>query len=181
MMWDLVRGAAQLKQPTPTELGRRYTELLVDNLGQPGFRELLIVVHDVDAHRDLVFALVAETRRRDLIRRPTTEAADARRAEVIDLSGVGREYLADAVAAALSVPVVTDVHVLTFAPEAYWRGETHRLCDRPGSLARVLEALAEVGVAQAVIVAAAPESPGPHAPAAAPLAGRRRPGASPRA
>ena len=116
MMWDLVRGGAQLKQPTPTELGRRYTELLVDNLGQPGFRELLVVVHDLDAHRDLVLALVAEARRRDLIRRPTTAAADARRAEVIDLAGVGREYLADAVAAALSVPVVTDVHVLTFAP-----------------------------------------------------------------
>jgi hypothetical protein len=175
-MWDLVRGAAQLKQPTPTELGRRYTELLVDNIGQPGFRELLIAVHDLDAHRDLVFALVAETRRRDLIRRPTTEAADARRAEVIDLSGVGREYLADAVAAALSVPVVTDVHVLTFAPEAYWRGETHRLCDRPGSLARVLEELAEVGVEQALIVTAAPESPGPHTLAAGRLDGRGRVG-----
>ena len=24
MMWDLVRGATQLKVPTPTELGRRY-------------------------------------------------------------------------------------------------------------------------------------------------------------
>ena len=176
MMWDLVRGGAQLKQPTPTELGRRYTELLVDNLGQPGFRELLIVVHDLDAHRDLVLALVAEARRRDLIRRPTTAAADARRAEVIDLAGVGREYLADAVAAALSVPVVTDVHVLTFAPEAYWRGETHRLCDRPGSLARVLEELAEVGVEQAVIVTAAAESPGPHTLAAGRIDGRGRVG-----
>jgi hypothetical protein len=133
---------------------------LIDNIGQPGFRELLIAVHDLDAHRDLVFALVAEARRRDLIRRPTTELADARRAEVIDLSGVGREYLADAVAAALSVTVVTDVHALTFAPEAYWRGETHRLCDQPGSLARVLEELAEVGVEQTLIVTAAPESPG---------------------
>ena len=175
-MWDLVRGAAQLKQPTPTELGRRYAELLVDNLGQPGFRELLIAVHDLDAHRDLVFALVAEPRRRDLIRRPTIEAADARRAEVFDLSGVGREYLADAVAAALTVPVATDVHALTFAPEAYWRGETHRLCDRPGSLARVVEELAEVGVEQVLIVSAAPESPGPHALAAGRLDGRGRVG-----
>src|SRR3989441_3226705 len=166
MMWDLVRGAGQLKQPTPTELGRRYTELLVDNLGQPGFRELLIAVHDLDAHRDLVFALVAESRRRDLIRRPTTEAADARRAEVFDLSGVARGYLADAVAAALSVPVATDPHAIAFAPDAYWCGETHRLCDRPGSLERVLEELAEVGVEQAVIVTAAAESPGPHTLAA---------------
>ncbi len=163
MMWDLVRGAARLKQPTLTDLGRRYTDVLVDNLGQPGFRELLIVVHDLDAHRDLVFALVAEPRRRDLIRRPTTEAADARRAEVFDLSGVGREYLADAVAAALAVPIATGVHLLAFAPESYWRGETHRLCDRPGSLVRLLDELVELGVEQMLIVSAAPESPGPHA------------------
>ena len=86
-MWDLVRGATQLKQPAPAELGRRYAELLSENLGQPGFRELLIAVHDVDAHRDLVFALVGEARRRDLVRRPTTAHADARRAEVFDLAG----------------------------------------------------------------------------------------------
>src|SRR5262245_48134877 len=45
VMWDLVRGAAQLQQPAPAELGRRYAELLAENLGQPGFRELLVTVH----------------------------------------------------------------------------------------------------------------------------------------
>src|SRR5206468_866838 len=35
-MWDLVRGAAPLKPPPPAELARRYTEMLADNLGQPG-------------------------------------------------------------------------------------------------------------------------------------------------
>ncbi len=87
-MWDLVRGATQLKGPTPAELGRRYAEMLTENLGQPGFRELIVTVHDADAHRDLLFALVGEDRRRDLIRRPTSEAAEARRAEVFDLAGV---------------------------------------------------------------------------------------------
>src|SRR5258705_297557 len=48
VVWDLVRGAAQLKAPPAGELGRRYAELLAENLGQPGFRELLIVAHDVD-------------------------------------------------------------------------------------------------------------------------------------
>ena len=28
---------------------------------------------------------------------------------------------------------------MTFAPDSFWRGETHRLCDRPGSVARLLE------------------------------------------
>ena len=47
-MWDLLRGAAVLKSPTPSDLARRYTEFLAENLGQPGFRELVVVVHDVD-------------------------------------------------------------------------------------------------------------------------------------
>src|SRR5207245_1756970 len=161
VMWDLVRGAAALKQPTPAELGRRYVEMLADNLGQPGFRELLISVHDLDAHRDLVFALVAESRRRDLVRRPTSDAAESRRAEVFDLAGVAREYLPDAVAAALTVPLATDWRSVTFAPDAYWRGETHRLGDRPGALIRVVDELIDLGVEQIVIASAAAASPGP--------------------
>jgi hypothetical protein len=176
VMWDLIRGAARLKQPVPAEIGRRYTELLAENLGQPGFRELLITVHDLDAHRDLVFALVAETRRRGLITRATTAAADARRGEVFDLSGVGRDHVADAIAGALTVPLATDVHEMRFAPDAYWRGETHRVCDRPASLARLLEELSALGVEQAIIVSASPETPGPHALSAPRLDGRGRMG-----
>ena len=174
VMWDLVRGAAHLTQPASKELARRYTELLTENFGQPGFRELLFAVHDLDAHRDLIFAMLGETRRRDLIRRPTSAAADARRAEVFDLAGLGRDYLADAVAAALTVPIATESHLVTFAADAYWRGETHRLCDRPASLARVLDELVDLGVQQIVLVSAAPESPGPHALSASRIDGRGR-------
>jgi hypothetical protein len=176
VLWDLLGGAAQVKQPAPRELAQRYIELLAENIGQPGFRELVIVAHDLDVHRDLVFALVAEPRRRDLIHRPSTAAADARRAEVIDLSGLGRAHLADAIAAALAVPVATEPHAITFAPDAYWRGETHRLCDRPGSLLRLLEELVSLGVEQAVVVSAAPELSGPHTLAAGRLDGRGRMG-----
>jgi Patatin-like phospholipase len=174
VMWDLVRGAAVLEQPTPDDLGRRYGELLVDNLGQPGFRELLIAVHDVDAHRDLIFALVGESRRRDLVRRPTTAEADTRRAEVLDLSGVARGHLTDAIAASLAVPLATEPHSIRFAPDAYWRGEAHRLCDRPGSLLRLVEELAILEAEQIVLVSAAPDSPGPHALAPPRLDGRGR-------
>jgi hypothetical protein len=146
----------------------------MENIGQPGFRELLIVVHDVDAGRDLVFALVAESRRRDLIRRPTTGEVDMRRAEVMDLSGLARDHLADAVAAALTVPLATDLHPMRFAADAYWQGEIHRLCDRPGCLERVLEELRALGVEQVVLVSAAPESPGPHALRRSPLEARAR-------
>jgi len=174
VMWDLVRGATQLKGPTPAELGRRYAEMLTENIGQPGFRELIVTVHDADAHRDLLFALVGENRRRELIRRPTTEAAEARRAEVFDLAGIARDHLPDAVAAALTIPLATDWHRVTFAPDGYWRGETHRLCDRPASLIRLIDELIDLAVEQIILVSAAPESPGPHALASPRLDGRGR-------
>jgi len=173
-MWDLVRGAAALKQPPAADLSRRYLEMLADNLGQPGFRELLFVVHDVDAHRDLVFALVADGRRGDLVRRPTSRAADARRAEVFDLAGVARDLLPDAVAGALAVPLATEWHTATFAPDGYWRGESHRLGDRPASLVRLVDELVAAGVQQIVVVSAAHDTPGPHALSAARADGRGR-------
>jgi hypothetical protein len=173
VLWDLLRGAAQLKQPAASDLTRRYAEMLADNLGQPGFRELLLTAHDLDAHADLVFALVSETRRRDLLRRPAVEA-ERRRAEFVDLGGLGREHLIDAVAAALAVPMATDPHTITFAPDTYWRGETHRLCDRPSGMLRLLDELVVLGVQQIVIVSASPESPRPHTLAAPRLEGRAR-------
>ncbi len=48
---------------------------------------------------------------------PTTEAAEARRAEVLDLAGVARDHLTDAMAGALAVPLVTESHTIPFAPE----------------------------------------------------------------
>src|SRR5205085_1991361 len=42
-MWDLVQGGAQVKAPTPADLSGRYVDLLADSLGQPGFREFVIV------------------------------------------------------------------------------------------------------------------------------------------
>jgi hypothetical protein len=174
VMWDLLRGAAQLKEPTPLELSRRFTELVAENLDQPGFREMVLAVHDLDAHRDLVFTLVAQSRRRDLLRRETVEETEERRAGVFDLSGVAREYLPDVVAGALAVPVASEPSTLRFAPEAFWRGETHRLCDRPASVTRVLEELMDLDVEQILVVSAAPDARGPHALAPPRLDGRGR-------
>lgn len=162
VLWDLVGGAAQVTQPAPEDLARRYAELLTENIGQPGFRELIITAHDADARRDLIFALVDESRRAGLIRRSTSEAAEARRAEVLDLAGVDRDRLAGAVAGALTVPLATEWQRITFTPDSYWRGETHRLCDRPASLIRLIDELIDVGVEQVILVSAAPLSAGPH-------------------
>jgi len=162
MLWRLVGGAAGAAAPRDADFCRGYTELLLDNLGQPGFRELLISAHDLDARLDLVFALLAERNRRDFFRRRVTPGSERRAAEAIDLAGVGRDHLLDALRAALVLPVATEPHAMPFAPESYWRGETHRVADRPGAVLRLLEEAASAGAEQVVVVAAFPERPAPH-------------------
>jgi len=151
--------------------GRRYAEVLADSLGQPGFRELMLVATDLDSRRDLVAALVREPYRRDFVApRPNRD----RRAELIDLAGGGREHALDVVAAALTPPLGCDPHLVTFAPDSYWRGETHRLCDRPGAISRLLEELAIAGVSQVIIVSAVASAAAPHRLRAARLDARQR-------
>ena len=160
-LWRLLKGGASIKTPEADDLSRRYSELLAENLGQPGFRELLLVVHDLDASRDLVFGLVRDPYRRMLFPAPGSVSA-SRRAEAHDLSSGMQGFLADVLAAALSLPGVSESRLVKFAPDAYWRGETHRLGDRPGSIGRLLEEAAAAGAEQVMIVSASPEPPGPH-------------------
>ncbi len=153
-LWNLIRGAAPIAAPRANELARRYVELLSDNLGQPGFRELLVAVHDMDAHRDVVFALLAQTHRARFFGRPGATESAGRYLETFDLAGVSRDHAFDALAAALALPVATEPHLATFSAEGPWRGETHRLCDRPGVLARLLAEVAAAGAEQVILVSA---------------------------
>ena len=108
---------------------RRYAEVLTENLGQPGFRELLAVATDIDARRDVIVTLLREPFRRDFMApRPGRD----RRAEVLDLAGAGRDHALDVLASALTPPVACDPALVPFPVDGFWRGETHRLCDRPG-------------------------------------------------
>lgn len=159
-VWRLLKGGASIDTPEPEDLSRRYAELLSENLGQPGFRELLLVVHDLDAHRDLVFGLVRDPFRRALF--PPPGGVSSRRAEAHDLGSGMHAFVADVLAAALSLPGVSDPRLMRFSPDAYWRGETHRLTDRPAAFGRLLEEAAAAGAEQVVVVAATPEPPGPH-------------------
>ena len=162
-LWNLIRGAATpLAAPRTPELGRRYVELLLENLGQPGFRELLISVHDMDARRDLVFALLGDAYRSRFFGRPVGPENTTRLTEAFDLAGVGRDHALDALAAALAVPIATEPHLIGFAPEGAWRGETHRVCDRPGALARMLEEVAVAGAEQVIVLSACAPAARPH-------------------
>jgi hypothetical protein len=157
-LWNLIRGAAPIAAPQPSELARRYIELLGDNLGQPGFREVLIAVHDMDARRDIVFALLGHAHRPRFFGRPGGPDSASRHLEAFDLAGVSRDHAFDALAAGLAMPIATEPHLTTFSAEGAWRGETHRLCDRPGTLSRLLGEVANADVEQVILVSAsAPE------------------------
>jgi hypothetical protein len=160
-LWNLIRGAAPLTPPPSNDLARRYVELVTENLGQPGFRELLVTVHDMDARRDLVFALLSQNHRARFFTRPGPDGA-FRTAEAFDLGGVARDHALDALSGALAMPLATEPHLVAFAPEGPWRGETHRICDRPGALARVLEEVAAAGAEQVIVATALAPQGGPH-------------------
>jgi hypothetical protein len=160
-LWGILKGGAALRVPDERDLGRRYTDLLAENLGHPGFRELLIVAHDLDARRDVVFGLVRDPYRKALFAAATASAA--RRAEAQDLAGVARDHLADAVAGALVMPGVCRPRLVSYAVDTYWRGESHRLSDRPAALGRLLEEAAASGAEQLILVSASAEPPAAHA------------------
>ena len=158
-IWDLIRGAAPIARPSMAILGRRYSEVLAENLGQPGFRELVLVATDLDARRDIVAALLSEAHRRDFL---APRVGRDRRSEVLDLAGVGRDHAIDVVLAGLTPLRVCEPYPIVFAPDSYWRGETHRACDRPGAIQRLLEEVAAAGARQAIVVSAAAPVDAPH-------------------
>ncbi len=158
-VWELIRGAASAEMPGRIALSRRYAEVLTENLGQPGFRELMIAATDLDARRDQVAALLREPHREGFLApHPDRE----RNAEVLDIAGSGRDLTFDLVSAALTPGFVADPHPVVFPPDSYWRGETHRLCDRPGAAGRLLTELDAAGVVQLIVVSAVSPVLSPH-------------------
>jgi hypothetical protein len=158
-IWDSIRGAAPVARPSTAFLGRRFSEVLLENLGQPGFREIVLVATDLDARRDIVAALLTEPHRRDFL---APRVGRDRRSEVLDLGGVGRDHALDVVLAGLTPLRVCDPYPITFAPDGYWRGETHRSCDRPGAIHRLLEEVAAAGARQVIVVSAVAPVDAPH-------------------
>lgn len=177
-LWRLFTGGAKVPPPGLADLSRRYAELLTENLGQPGFRELLVLAHDLDSRRDVVLAALTDPYRRAFFGRRTGAATSAARAsETIDLAGADRDHAVDVLSAAQCLPVISEPWPVTFAPESHWRGETHRWCDRPGSAARLLEEVLAAGAEQVLVVSAGSVSADPHTLTAPRLDGRGRLGA----
>jgi hypothetical protein len=162
-LWQLFKGPVNAKAPEAPDLSRRYLELLAENLGQPGFREVIVTTLDLETRTDLIFAAIGDERRQAFFHRdaPRRERPE-RPGDLIDLAGAGRNHLLDALAGSLSLPVLTEPHLIAFSPESYWKGEAHRTCDRPSAVGRLLYELALAGVAQVIVVSASAERSAAH-------------------
>jgi hypothetical protein len=168
---QLLKGAGTAGEANHAALGTRYAEALAESLGQPGFRELIVAAADLDARRDVIGALLREPYARDFL---SARAARDRDADILDLSTQARRHILDLVAAGLTPPVLAEPHAIQFAADGHWRGETHRVCDRPGIIHRLLEEVAAAGVTQVVIVSACSTASEPHHLRVTPLNIRHR-------
>ena len=159
-LWRVIAGAPGRRQPPSPEFSRLYAELLAENLGQPGFRELVLSIHDLDAARDLFFAMLAPRFRAGFFR--DRDGQPGRLAEALDLSGNSRQHILDGLLSSLAIPGVTEPGLARFGADSYWRGETHILASRPGSVARLLLELERAGVEQVIVASAASRLDKPH-------------------
>lgn len=160
-IWSLVRGASTETTPSRFDIGRHYVDLLTENFGQPGFCDVVLGLHDLDARRDLMFAVLPEARLSLFAAKRAV--GGAREAEAIDLTTPMRDHLAELIAGAFQLPGATAGQAVTFPAEHYWQGETHRLCDRPELVHRLVDEVIGLGAEQIIFISAAPPAGVPHA------------------
>lgn len=164
-LWEVARGAApSATPPSDPELGRRYVALASENLGEPGFREVILRAADLETGGVLPFVLLEDAHR--------AAFAGARARGVrsrlegipgaVDLRSPGHEPLFfDAVLTGLLPPLATPVRRVVFPKGGLFPGETHRLTDATlAAGSGISEALA-AGAEQVILVTASPETAAP--------------------
>jgi hypothetical protein len=160
-LWEVARGpTVHARPPSPTELSRRFVALLGENLGQPGFREMILRASDLDAGRSLdAFVLTDAHRSAFATARGRTGRSRAEGIPgAVDLRAPGYESLLfDFVATGLLPPFVAPVRRVYFPRGGIHAGEVHRIADAllSGGVG-ITEAVA-AGAEQVIVVAGSPE------------------------
>jgi hypothetical protein len=171
-LWEVARGTAlSASPPSETELGKRYVALLADNLGQPGFRELILRTTDLETGGALCFVLLQEPYSASF----AASRASGRRSRLdslpaaVDLRAPDHDVLLfDAVVSGLLPPLAAPLRRVRFPRGGLHGGETHRITEAAlAGGSGISEALA-AGAEQVIVVSATPE-------AAVPLLRRRGP------
>jgi hypothetical protein len=164
-LWEIARGSAiSSRPPSEAEVGRRYVSLLSENLGQPGFRELILRTADLETGGPLPFVVLEDAHR------ATFAAARARgprsRMEgvpgAIDLRAPGHDALVfDAVMTGLLPAGVVPVRRVSFPKGGLFAGESHRLAESGLAGGSGLAEAIAAGAEQILVVTATPEEARP--------------------
>ncbi len=165
-LWAVARGVALSGgAPSEAELGRRYVALLSENLGEPGFRELVLRAADLDRGDALAFVLLRDGHG------GRSTAREGVLADAVDLRAGGNDALLfDALATGLLCPMAMPLRRVSFPKGAVHAGETHRLTDSTfAGGCGIREALA-AGAEQLIVVTGVPERVAPLARRRGPLA-----------
>jgi hypothetical protein len=162
-LWEIARGVSLGGgPPSEAELGRRYVALLAENLGEPGFRELVLRAADLDRGESAAFTVLRAAGGPEAPAR--SRARTGALADAIDLRSPGCDALLfDAVATGLLCPMALPLRRVSFPKGGAHGGETHRLTEgtlAPG--AGIGEALA-AGAEQVIVVTGVPEQVTPPA------------------
>jgi hypothetical protein len=164
-LWEIARGAAlSTGPPSEGELGKRFVALAAENLGQPGFREMVLRTADLDTGGSLAFLLLEEEHRETFAakRGRGARARGDERLGAVDLLAPGcAELLFDSVVTGLLPSVALPVRRVSFPRRGPHGGETHRLTDATlVAGAGIAEAL-QAGAEQVIVVTGAPEEAAP--------------------
>ena len=164
-LWQVARGSAvSARAPSEAELGRRYVALATENLGQPGFREMVLRVADLETGAPLCFTVLGAEGRESFV--AATAPSRRWRGEglpgAIDLAAAGSEgMLFPAVMTGLLPPFTAGLCRVSFPKGGLFAGETHRLADATvAGGCGVAEALA-AGAEQVIVAAPLPEAHNP--------------------
>lgn len=166
-LWEIARGSASSAHPpSEAELGRRYVALVAENLGQPGFRELILRTADLETGAVLPFVILQDAYR-DAFAATRTRGARSRLPGIpgaVDLRADGyADLFLDAVLTGVLPPMVAPVQRLAFPKGGIHAGEVHRLTDAAVAAGSGISEALAAGAEQVIVVSAAPVNPTPSA------------------
>ena len=166
-LWEIARGSSRSAQASSdAELGRRYVALAAENLGQPGFRELIVRTADLETGAVLPFVILDDAHR-DAFTAARTHGPRSRLAGIpgaIDLRAEGCDtLLLDAVLTGLQPPMVAPVQRVAFPKGGLFAGEVHRLTDAAVTAGSGISEALAAGAEQVIVVSAAPVKAAPSA------------------
>jgi hypothetical protein len=142
------------------EIGKRYVHIVDENLGQPGFRELILRTADLDAGEVLPFVLLAEPHRSVFLQsRARAGRSEDGQPVAVNLGAGGESMLFDAVVTGLLPPLATPVRRVSFPRRGLYGGETHRLTESTLAGGCGLAEAITAGAEQVILVTAVPQNP----------------------